>query len=119
MEDPNRQKLDKQAIERYAKEYHKEGWKFIFARIGEIICELWIFIDCIRSTIYWFKNDQLTGMQFIKYFFSTYWFLIIVLFIISLILHHYCESNIRTLDNYKRKLGKMRSDYKQKYEITE
>lgn len=118
MEDPNSQKLDKQAIERYSKEYQKEGWKFIFARIGEIICKLWIFIDCIRSTIYWFKNDQLTGIQFIKYFFNTYWFLIII-FIICLILHHYCKSNSWTLDNYRRKLDKMRSDYKQKYEVTE
>ena len=118
MEDPNRQKLDKQAIERYAKEYHKEGWKFIFARIGEIICNLWIFIDCIRSTIYWFKNDQLTVIQFIKYFFNTYWFLVII-FIICLILRHYSKSNNWELDNYKRKLDKMRSDYKQKYEVAE
>ena len=118
MEDLNRQKLDKQAVERYAKEYNKEAWKFIFAGIGKIICNLWIFIDCIRSIIYWFKNDQLTGIQFTKYFFSTYWFLIII-FIISLILHHYCESNNQALGNYKRKLDKMRSDYKQKYEVTE
>ena len=71
-----------------------------------------IFYIAASSSFYWIKNDMLTTMQFTKYFWKKYWYIVLV-WIFSIYARVKCTDHGSTCKAFRRKWEIMTKDKKE------
>lgn len=109
-----RKSIDRDNCKRYKKHYNKLKRRILIMSSISILSLFVLFIFLIIAYMYWWTNDNITTIQFSKYIFENYWWLIIFL-LINVVCNIYTADNKQVLEEFEFNCSKMEYDFEQKY----